>query len=419
MSVVNDAMRYLNAGNAVLQVIFGDVDFSAGTQIDLSIGNPDAKPPAAYYQALQSAIEDISMSSHNPHAYLKANESFGCCEAISMQLSQEYKLAFTPNLIQMTVGATNALDVFLKTILYPPTSDDSIKGEVIILAPYFIDYLYQIQNNFGKPVIVQTNINYLIDIDQVCAAITSKTKAIIVNSPNNPTGRVYPESQLIQLADLLRAKNSALGINILVIEDRVYDTLVFSGKKAASIITHYEYVVQLHSFSKKMSIAGERIGYLAISPRMCIKEDMDIFIQNIRLNIRATVFHAPSLPQRILAKMGTDLSIKPSVYRKRTDRLTANLLKNGFNVFPPDGAFYIWTELPAIFRDELEFRNLAFAGNEPLLYLPGALFGGNRFDRHLRFCVCADEQIIEKACRRIDTIINEKHRLFSSTQINP
>jgi aspartate aminotransferase len=382
--------------------------------INLTIGNPNLKPPAAYYKAMREVMEELENAEWNMQGYIIDEDPFGLCRKIAQKLSTDYSLNFDKRDIAITVGATGAIDAILKTLIEIEASDPVLEsiGEVIIIAPYFVEYINMVKSNNGRAIIVNSNEKYGLDIEGIENSITEYTRAIIINSPNNPTGKVYTHGELQLLANVLQKKNREYGITISVLEDSVYDTIVFSDKPVPSILPYYTYVFKINSYSKSMSLSGERIGYYAIHPGFGNGEKHDWLCTALHLNMRMRVVHAPSLQHRILAKLPINCITDIDYYRDNIETLYACLKNIGFSSAMPVGTFYLWVNLPEHYNGEERFREVAQSGNDPLIYLPGFLFGGERYKNCVRFSCCVSKETIELACSKLyeidKRIINER-----------
>lgn len=376
--------------------------------INLTIGNPNLKPPALYYQAMREVLDELESAEWNKQGYIVDEDPFGLCRKVAQKLSADYKLNFNKRDIVITVGATGAIDVILKTLLEIEGCDPLLEpvGEVIIIAPYFVEYINMVKSNNGRAIIVYSNEQYGLDIEEIETSITEYTKAIIINSPNNPTGKVYSREELKQLAEVLQKKNREYGISISVIEDSVYDTIVFSEKTVPSILPYYSFVFKVNSYSKSMSLSGERIGYFAIHPDFGKGGSCEWLRTALHLNMRMRVVHAPSLQHRVLAKLPENCITNIDYYRENIETLHACLKNIGYNSDVPAGTFYLWVSLPEHYKGEERFREIAQAGNAPLLYLPGVLFGGERYKNCVRFSCCVSNDTIQQACSKLNEIDN-------------
>jgi aspartate aminotransferase len=300
----------------------------------------------------------------------------------------------------MTVGATGALDVILKTLLCPERGD----GEVLVVAPYFLEYLNLVRSNGGVPVVVPSTADFGLDTAAIADAITPRTRAIIVNSPNNPTGKIYSEDSLRELSRVLEAKNRELDLCIAVIEDAVYDSIVFTGRPTPSMIPHYPAMFRVNSYSKSLGLAGERLGHLAVHPGFAPEARKRGLIDSLKLNMRMRVVHAPLLQHRVVARLPLHGLTDVEAYRRNVERLHLTLSTLGFGVMRPEGTFYLWASLPPCFSSEREFQRIAHGGPAPLLYLPGVLFGGDAYSRCVRFSACVPLPEVERACARLHEI---------------
>jgi aspartate aminotransferase len=232
--------------------------FGADNVFDFSLGNPNLEPPPRFKAILRELVEDP-----NPcqHAYMPNAGYPETREAVAKYLNDNHGEGFTSNDIVMTVGAGGALNVVLKTILDP-------NEEVVIPSPYFVEYNYYLDNHQGVPVVVKTKEDFSLDFEAMEAAFTEKTRAVLINSPNNPTGKVYSLEEIETLGRLLRDKGRRFGKVVYLVSDEPYRKIVYDGVKVPSIFQAYEESFVVTSFSKDLSLPGERIGYAALNPRI-------------------------------------------------------------------------------------------------------------------------------------------------------
>ncbi len=365
--------------------------------IDLSIGNPDIRPPEVYYSALSDILESRHTSPDNMHKYMPNAGYLDTRETVGRDLGPRLGCSFTAADIVMTAGAANGLDVVLMTLIEPGVQD-----EVIVVAPCFVEYQNYIENNRGRQVLIHATPEFDLDLIALEAVITPRTRAMIINSPNNPTGRIYSAETLRALGALLDRKNAEFGIEIIVLEDAPYDQLVFGSAKFVSLMPFCHGTIYLTSFSKSLGLAGERIGYLAMHPE--IGKDAEarhVFQAALGGNLRTRVVNAPGLQQKVIAKIGLNQTIPVGEYEKRVDRLADTLTELGFPLVRPQGAFYLFPQLPTRFASEADFRAAAHSGDDPLLYVPGRYFGGMEYDRYIRFSACASMADVERACGKL------------------
>jgi aspartate aminotransferase len=296
--------------------------------------------------------------------------------SIAERLSAATRLPYTEDHVVMTVGAAGGLNTILKAILDPG-------DEVIVLAPYFVEYLFYITNHGGTPVIVNTGPDFLPRMPAIRDAITSRTKAIIINSPNNPTGVVYPPRVLEEFEDLLKK----LDQDILLVSDEPYKALAFTGIRPPEVPTFVTRSVQVYSWSKALAIPGERIGFIAISPRL---PDAAQLFSACSFAHRVLGFvNAPALWQLVAADCW-DQTAEVSVYEERADLLWEALRRIGYSVVRPGGTFYLFPESPI--KDDIAF--IEMLKDEGILAVPGSGFGAPGY---FRLSLTLPRQTIERA----------------------
>ena len=324
---------------------------------DFSLGNPEVEPPAAVMETLRRMV-----SEDRPHAHgYMPNAGFPDVRAaISARLAARTGIAFSGEDIIMTTGAAGAINVVLKSILDPG-------DEVIVLNPYFPEYRFYIENHSGRVVAVETGASFDPDPAAVARAITPRTKAIILNSPNNPTGRVYSSEVLRELNRLIREP-------MLAISDEPYRPLVYDGKQAPEPLVEIERAVLAWSWSKAMAIPGERIGYLAISPRL--RETAALRNACTFSNRILGYINAPALWQRVVAEV-PDVTVDVSHYQAKRDLLCDALNAMGYDAPRPEGSFYVFPKTPI--ADDIAFIRLL--QEEGILAVPGAGFGRGGYMR--------------------------------------
>lgn len=342
---------------------------------DFSLGNPDYEPPEAVLEELKKLAATPGIHKYTSNAgYPDVREN------IAIQLNQETGLPFTLDHVIMTCGAAGGLNVVLKTILNPAE-------EVILLAPYFVEYGFYTQNHNGQPVVVSTGPDFMPDLNAIERAITSNTKAIILNSPNNPSGVIYPDYVLEDLSRLLVKKEKELGITILVISDEPYGKLVYDNAQVPNLMNFFKNCAIVNSFSKSLALPGERIGYIALSPQI---ECLPALVEGLVFSNRTLGFvNAPSLFQKLVAAC---LDQVPDVteYKKRRDLLYNHLTGLGFSCVKPQGAFYLFPKSPI--PDDIEFVKHALKYN--LLLVPGRGFA---CPGYFRIAYCVDEKTIRNS----------------------
>jgi len=358
---------------------------------DFTLGNPDVEPPAAFGEALRQ------LANHplpGMHRYMNNAGYPETRAAVAAKLSRDAGLAVTAEQVVMTCGAGGALNVVLKTILNPGE-------EVIILAPFFVEYKFYIDNHGGVPVEVWTNREtFRLDLAAIEAAITTKTRAIIINTPNNPTGVIYRADELAALGELVTRVQQRTSHQIYVISDEPYARLAYDGQQVPNVFPLIENSVIVTSHSKDLALPGERIGYLAINPRMATA---DQFVEGAVFCNRTLGFvNAPALMQRLVAGL-QDSSVDTAAYQQKRDLLYDNLTRLGFTMVKPDGAFYLFPQSPL--KDDVEF--VKRAQQQRILLVPGSGFGAPGY---FRIAYCVDQGMIERSLPAWEQLARETIR---------
>ena len=324
---------------------------------DFSLGNPEVEPPAAVLAALRQVAADDRPRSHG---YMP-NAGYPEVRAqLAARLAATTGLAFAAEHLIMTSGAAGALNTVLKAIL-------EAGDEVIVLAPYFPEYRFYIENHGGRVVPVETTADFLPDPGRIAAAVTPRTKALILNSPNNPTGRLYPAAVLRELNPIVRDP-------LILISDEPYRPIVYDHVAPPETLALIERSVLAWSWSKAMAIAGERIGYLAISPRL---EEAAALANACTFAHRTLGFiNAPAIWQRVVA-LAPDATVDVNLYQAKRDRLCGALEAMGYDAPRPEGSFYVFPRTPI--ADDVAF--IRVLQEEGILAVPGAGFGRGGYMR--------------------------------------
>ena len=307
---------------------------------DLSLGNPIAEPPEKFKTELLQIAQSTAAGTHR---YMENSGYAETRAAVAAKITKDSGVALSAGEVVMTCGAAAALNVVMRTILNPG-------DEVIIFAPYFAEYFHYISHHDGVIKIAPTTPDFLPDMKALESIINKKTRAIIVNSPNNPTGAVYPENIIRELTDLLKEKQKNFGSQIILISDEAYARLVYDGNKSVPVFRYYKDAVICTSYSKDLSLAGERIGYIAMHPECMDKADLIAGL--IYCNRTLGFVNAPALMQRLVKNL-QDVSVDISMYQRKRDFLFDALVKMGYSVFKPHGAFYIFPK--TFIEDDLAF----------------------------------------------------------------
>jgi aspartate aminotransferase len=350
----------------------------ADSVFDFTLGNPDVEPPPEFLKEFRELAEHPVPGMHRYMSNAGYDETR---QAVAEVLAEKSGLEVTGNHVIMTCGAGGALNVALKTILNPGE-------EVIILTPFFVEYKFYIDNHGGVPVEVWNDREtFQLNLTAIENAITHNTRAIIICSPNNPTGVIYPAESLRKLGEMLRRKEKELTRQILVISDEPYARICYDGTNVPNIFPFIQNSVIVTSHSKDLALPGERIGYLAANPRM---QSVEMFLKGAIFANRVLGFvNAPALMQRLVAKLQR-ASVDIGEYREKRNLLYDNLTDMGFRMVKPDGAFYLFPKSPM--ADDVKFVKLALQHH--ILLVPGAGFGA---PGHFRIAYCVDKKMIERS----------------------
>ncbi|HAD04070.1 MAG: aspartate aminotransferase [Desulfuromonadales bacterium GWD2_61_12] len=345
---------------------------------DFTLGNPSTEPPADFRAEL---LRLASQPQAGMHRYMNNAGYEETRAAVAAHLSRRSPRPVAARHIIMTCGAGGGLNVILKTLLNPGE-------EVIILAPYFVEYKFYIDNHGGVSREVWTDRDtFQLDLAAIEKAIGPMTRALILNSPNNPTGVIYPREALTALGALLARKEAELDRQITVISDEPYARLAYDGHEVPCIFSCIKNSVVATSHSKDLALPGERIGYLAANPAM---DEVDRFIEGAIFCNRVLGFvNAPALMQRLVAKL-QESGVDIAEYQRKRDLLYRHLSGLGFRMVKPDGAFYLFPQSPV--ADDVAFVQAALRHN--LLLVPGTGFGAPGF---FRIAYCVEEAAIRRS----------------------
>ncbi len=356
---------------------------------DFSIGNPNVEPP----EEVNKAILEI-LKSEKPmgiHGYMNNSGYEEVRATIAKSINDKFGTAFTQNNILMTVGAAGGLNVIFKTLLNP-------KDEVITFAPFFGEYRSYVKNYEGELVIVSPNtIDFQPNLVEFKEKITPKTKAVIINSPNNPTGVIYSEETIVKLSEILREKQKEFGTDIYIVSDEPYRELAYDNVEVPYLSKYYANTIIGYSFSKSLSLPGERIGYLVIPDQVSDYENI-VAAANIANRILGFV-NAPSLFQRVVAKC-LNAKVDIDTYNRNRELLYNGLSSYGYQCIKPEGAFYLFVKTPI--ENDVEFCNLAKKKN--ILIVTGTAFG---CPGYVRIAYCVAYKTIEKALPGFKALIEE------------
>ena len=344
---------------------------------DFSLGNPDLPPPPQ----IKEAMTELAAESDRPFAfgYMPNAGEPAARQALAELVSREQGIAVPWRNIVVTVGAAGGINALFRAVL-------ERGDEVICPSPYFVEYGFYVGNFGGRLKPVATKPDFALDTDAIAAAITPATRAVILNSPNNPTGKIYTRAELTAVTDLLRAARAKTGRMIYLIADEPYRFLNFDGAEIPSMLDLYDGAVVIGSFSKSLSLPGERIGYAAVSPKL---ENADELLGALTLTNRILGFvNAPCIGQRLMkAALGTSADASEYILRRK---LMADVLTDaGLTFTMPAGTFYFFPQAPNAMND-VEFVNML--ADERILVVPGSGFG---YPGYFRIALCVDTKYIE------------------------
>ncbi len=364
-------IRKMFEEGAVLKKQYG------GTNVfDFSLGNPNLEPPDKFFDLFALLAQERSPGKHG---YMSNAGYTETREAVAEYLSEEHGKEIFGKHVIMTCGAGGALNVVLKTLL---DSGD----EVIIPKPYFVEYNFYVDNHSGICRLVSSKEDFSLDLKEIESALSNKTKAILINSPNNPTGRIYDAQTITRLAQLLEQTSRKLGREIYLISDEPYNKIVYEGVKVPSILNAYRNSILVSSYSKDLSIPGERIGFIVVNPEATPLEQL--LNGMIFCNRTLGFVNAPAFVQRVVQKL-QGISVDAKIYQHKRD-LFCNALKDmGYSFIKPEGAFYLFPKTPiddATFVRELQ--------QERILTVPGSGFGSPGY---FRIAYCVEDWVIEGA----------------------
>ena len=342
---------------------------------DFSLGNPDLEPPEKFRQVLGSVIAE---SPTGAHAYMPNAGYEETRAAVADYVSREQGVRVGSEHVVMTCGAAGALNCIFKALLDPGE-------EVIVSAPYFVEYGFYADNHGGQIRVVSTKDDFTLDLGAIEKAINSRTKVILINSPNNPSGQIYDRDSLKQLGDLLTASSKKMGRTLYLVSDEPYRKIVYDGFEVPSIFEAYPNSIVATSYSKDVSLPGERLGYLVVHPEADeVKGMMGGFVLANRI---LGFVNAPALMQRVVTHL-QGACVDVGVYQARRDLFCQGLADAGYELVKPRGAFYLFPKSPV--ADDVSFVRLL--QEENILVVPGSGFGSPGY---FRIAYCVGKKTIE------------------------
>ena len=392
--MISNKMEKLVKGSSTIRAMFEEgkklsAKYGEENVFDYSLGNPNVEPPEEVKKAI---IDIINEEPQNlVHGYMENSGYEDVRKKIADFINKKNNSNFTENNIVMTCGAAGGLNIILKTLLNP-------EDEVIAIAPFFGEYQNYVNNFDGKLVIVQSNKEtFQPDIEALEKGITPKTKAIIINTPNNPTGVIYSEESLTKMAEVLKKKEKEYGTSIYLISDEPYKEIAYDGAEVPFLLKYHKNSFIGYSYSKSLSLPGERIGYVVANSEM---DDYEDIIQSLNVANRILGFvNAPSLFQRVIGRiLGAEVDV--NIYKKNRDLLYNHLISLEFECVKPQGAFYLFPK--SLIPDDKAFAEAAKKYN--LLIVPGSSFGCPGYFR-LSYCISYEK--IEKSLQAFTKLAEE------------
>ncbi len=352
---------------------------------DLSLGNPIMEPPAEFVNELKRLV-------NNPlpgmHGYMENAGYHETRAAVAAQLEQETGLKLTANDIVMTCGAAAAINVAFRTIL-------NEGDEVIFFIPWFVDYHNYVENHGGVVKPMPTDEQFMPRLEEFEAGIGPRTKAILINSPNNPTGVVYSESMMRQMGEILRKKEAEYGTEIFIVSDEPYKKIIYDRIQYPSPLNIHRHCIIATSHSKDLSVAGERIGYIALHPD-CDRHD-EMMKGFAFCNRTLGFINAPALMQQVVRYV-QQVTIPVAEYQRQRDFIYGHLVDMGYSVVKPQGAFYIFPRCPI--EDDVAFiRELQ--NEHQVLTVPGVAFGAPGY---FRLVYCVDDRTLERSMPGLEKV---------------
>lgn len=392
--MIAEKMRPLVENNSAIRAMFEEgkrlaAVYGAENVYDFSLGNPNVPAPEAVNRAIADIVREEP--STMVHGYMSNAGFEDVREAVAKSLNRRFGTSFHQENILMTVGAASGMNVILKTILDPG-------DEVIVFAPYFMEYGAYVRNYDGVLVVVTPDTEtFQPNLTEFGQKITERTKAVIINTPNNPTGVIYPAETLEKIAALMRAKEEEYGTSIVLISDEPYRELAYDGAEVPYVTPFYHNAVVCYSYSKSLSLPGERIGYLVLPDEL---EDSKAVIAAASIANRVLgCVNAPSLMQRVILRC-IDEKVNVEAYDRNRNLLYDGLTGFGFSCIRPEGAFYLFVKSPE--ADDRAFCEAC--KKHRVLVVPGTSFA---CPGYVRISYCVSYEQIERSLPAFQAIAEE------------
>lgn len=391
---INEKMLSLGSKRSIIREIF-EYSKSRANEIgienvfDFSLGNPSVNPPEIINETLKELI--LTENPTSLHGYTSAQGDLATRIAVANNINSNFSVGITPNHIYMTCGAAASLTISLKAVM-------NEGEECIVFAPFFTEYRVFVQNAGGNLVISKPNYaDFQIDFNDFESKITSKTRAVIINSPNNPSGVVYSADTITKLSNILKEKSKFYGKPIYLIADEPYRELVYDGIEVPYVMNYYDNTIVCYSFSKSISLPGERIGYIAVNPKM--QNATDVYLSVCGAGRSLGFVCAPSIFQKMVAKcIGVTSNV--NAYKENRDILYNALTKLGFSCVKGDGAFYLLLKAP----NGNDFDFYEKAKKHEILFVPCSDFG---IDGYVRIAYCVSKERIVNSLKAFEKLAKE------------
>ncbi|MBU1219873.1 pyridoxal phosphate-dependent aminotransferase [Myxococcota bacterium] len=372
--------RMFEAGNELAKVHGRENVF------DFTLGNPSEPPPALFFETLRNTVAERNPAAHR---YMSNAGYPETRDLIAKSASDGLSFEISLENVIMTVGAAGGLNITLKSILDPGS-------EVLCLTPYFPEYRFYIENHGGKFINIPTDANFAPIPEVIAGALSKNTKAIIINTPNNPTGVIYSAEILRNINEILQSFKKRTGNTVYVISDEPYRKILYDGKTAPKTLDIFDDVIFCTSHSKDLGLPGERIGYAIISPRT--QNARELFDAMVFCNRTLGYVNAPAVMQRVVGKLQNE-SVNIASYEEKRNIFCDGLCKSGYEVVKPDGAFYLFPKAPG--GDDVEFIQTLM--KERILAVPGQGFG---LGGYFRISYCVEKDTILRSLEGFDRAIN-------------
>ncbi len=391
--MISNKMKTMVSNSSVIRAMFEEGKrlseiYGEENVFDYSIGNPNIEAPSEIKDIIIKILNEEN--TNKLHGYMNNSGYEDVRESIAENINVKYNTKLNYENIVMTCGAAGGLNIILKSILNPG-------DEVIIFAPFFGEYINYVNNFDGKIKIISADTkSFQPNLKELEKEITSKTKAIIINSPNNPSGVIYNENTIIKMSKILKMKEEELGSQIYLISDEPYREIIYDNAKVPCILNYYDNSFIGYSYSKSLSLPGERIGYVVVNSKI---KDFKEMVASLNIANRILGFvNAPSLFQRVI-KESLNLEVDSNIYKKNRDLLYNHLIQIGFECMKPEGTFYLFPKSPI--DNDVKFCEDAKKFN--ILAVPGSTFGCPGYFR-LSYCISYEK--IEKSLKAFDNLMN-------------